>query len=463
MRSFDSNDYRRRVLAVVHSRGGAEHSDPFEIYDIPLDEVDTLDDAAIEARTADVGAFWQRSRDHPRYRGVIIGLLGLHAELVAALATRTARLELRDRVAAARAARDDERFASLDAAVGRLVARFGGLPEDKIVGLRALAASQGIDDPAFTLRIRRHRALPAGSRSSATEASAGAIPAEVLGQVRADLDELGRITGSTPPRSLFDLIGVRPGTGRAEIRAVRDAALVRNRARRPDRRRALLDDLLAAVGALLVDGEPDAYLDALAVTTTERLRPRVAAAVLVEDVLLPVEAAALVAEAEADGLDAARARGVVTALAREHRVLPSPSPWASPPTTSGRPEAAPDRPSAPRTAADELSAASDLRLEHDRLRWTWPAGCTEMMLAWRVDAPPVGAPDSQAQVRKVTNTRYEIDGGVPLPATRPLYVALFGCLRESGRLVVATLAAPGARIRLDPDGPVASASGGASR
>ncbi|ETA03507.1 hypothetical protein CcI156_09840 [Frankia sp. CcI156] len=29
--------------------------------------------------------------------------------------------------------------------------------------------------------------------------------------------------------------------------------------------------------------------------------------------------------------------------------------------------------------------------------------------------------------------------------------------------VVATLAAPGARIRLDPDGPVASASGGASR
>jgi len=739
MRAFDSDDYRRRVLAVIHRRGGAEHSDPFEIYDIPLDEVDILDDAAVRDRVAEVWAFWQRGRDHPRYRGVIIGLLERHSELSTALGDRTSRLALRDRVAAARSARDDERFAALDAAASRLVARFGGLPADRLDGLRAWAATQGIDEAEFAERVRRHRLLPADPAAGPDPRPRGeAISPAVLRQIRADLDELGRITATSPPRSLFELLGVPPGTPRERIRSVRDAALASNRARRPDRRRALLDDLLAAVGTLLVDGDPDAYLDALAAATTERLRPRVAAAVLVEDALLPAEAATLVADAEADGLDPHRAREIVRALAREHGVSPPrlappgravPGPAASGPTASGstasgpvfgrersgrgpgaesgsaatgaraagewraavsraraalragrpveagdhvatarelagetlppiramddeveaviraagaqwsllaplvaagryqqvvpavrrlvetagdvpgpggqlpgellalaesrcqaadrlvasartagtdapyrtelldealalvsdhsealalRAAAAPapptavrvrgsgssvvvswqpsvtsgevryrvvriapdgsaravgvtastsledggaprgttpayevtagvhgvwsvparvdatgraqpavtppsDAPSsdaptrgvsaaAPASAADALAPPSGLTWAQGVLRWTWPAGCTEMMVVCRADAPPEGTADPRAQARKVTNTRYEIDGGATVPPQRPLHVALFACVRLDGRLAVATSA--GARLRI---------------
>ncbi|ONH60377.1 hypothetical protein CcI49_12970 [Frankia sp. CcI49] len=323
MLPFDSNDYRSRVLAAVHARGGAEQSDPFEIYDIPIEEAARLGDAEVRARIDEVWAFWQRSRDHPRYRGVIIALLGLHGELSAALRTTAARTELAGRVTAARTARDGERFAELDAAVRRLVSRFGGLPEDKIAGLRALAATHGIDDAAFELRIRRHRRLPAGTAERATATSARRpVSAEVIRQVRADLDELGRIVGTTPPRSLFDLLGVTPESSREEIRAVRDAAAARNRERRPDRRRALLDDLLTAARALLVDGDPEAYLDALVEPVKAVLRPRVATAVLIEDRLLATAAAEFVAQAVAEGLDQGRARAVVADLAREHGVEP---------------------------------------------------------------------------------------------------------------------------------------------
>ncbi|ABW10647.1 conserved hypothetical protein [Parafrankia sp. EAN1pec] len=321
MLPFDSNDYRRRVLAAVHARGGAEQSDPFELYDIPIEEVPRLSDEQVRARVDAVWAFWQRSRDHPRYRGVIIALLGLHDELSAALATAASRTELAARVGAAREARDGERFAELDAAVRRLVSRFGGLPEDKLAGLRALAAAHGVDDAAFALRTRRYRVLPAGTPERADATSTRRpVPAEVIRQVRADLDELGRIAGVTPPRSLFDLLGIAPGASREEIRAVRDAAAARNRERRPDRRRALLDDLLTAVRALLVDGDPEAYLDALVEPVKIVLRPRVATAVLIEDRLLPSAAAELVVAAETEGLDPGRARAVVADLAREHGV-----------------------------------------------------------------------------------------------------------------------------------------------
>jgi hypothetical protein len=664
---FDPGDYRRRVLAGVHARGGADDSDPFEIYDIPLDDVEALTDAEVAARLRQVWAFWQKSRDHPRYRGVVLSMLAVHAELSGLLADRASRLALRDRVAAARAAREDERFAEVDAAVARLVERFGGLPEDKVAGLTALAAARGIDADALARRTRRYRRLPAGAPERA--AARREVPAHVLRQVRADLDELGRITGTPAPASLYELLGAPPGAGAAELRRRRDDMAADNRARRPDRRRALVDDLLAAAGALLIDGDQRAYLDALAAAAADRLRPRVAAAVLVEDRLLPEHYAAFVAEAAAAGCDPARARAVVDALAREHgveppaagaattgtgtgttagtgtartrqaygagagsggagagrqrpgdgygghsgydghddptwppraRSAPGPASAAGPAQAggdwraalslaraalrAGRPveasghvasarelagetlppiraigdeaeaairaasgawerivavlaedrhaealrlaeeaariaadvpgpggrlvaevlhacrerlteadalvararaaaapaqrdalvaqalrlvadhaearamlaEAVADVAAPPRSAADVIRPATDMRIDRGMLCWTWPDGCTEMMVVWRRDAPPLAADDAAGQGRrKVTNTRYELDHGVRLPAERPLHVAVFACLRERGRLVVASTAAPSARLVLvgaaDPD------------
>jgi hypothetical protein len=119
----------------------------------------------------------------------------------------------------------------------RLVERLGGVPADKVEGLRGLAAAAGIDDAAFEARLCRHRQLGSGPGTGDA----------VLRQVRDGLEELGRIEGARVP-SLHAFLELPPTADRATVRRRRDALLVLNRQRRPDRRRALVDDLLAAVG-----------------------------------------------------------------------------------------------------------------------------------------------------------------------------------------------------------------------
>lgn len=104
-----------------------------------------------------------------------------------------------------------------------------------------------------------------------------------------------------------------------------------------------------------------------------------------------------------------------------------------------------------RTPADDLAPARDLTVVAGKLQWTWPDGCTEMIVTWRPDAPPIAANDPVAGFRKVTNTRYELDNGLALPSARPLHVAIFACLRDRvGTLIVASIAAPPARRLLVP-------------
>jgi hypothetical protein len=86
----------------------------------------------------------------------------------------------------------------------------------------------------------------------------------------------------------------------------------------------------------------------------------------------------------------------------------------------------------------ELPPVTGLHAADGVLRWDWPTGCTEVTVAWRTDAPPDAASDPAAGSRKVTNTRYTIDGGFALPPDRPLHVAVFACTRIGGALAVAT-------------------------
>ncbi|MGX5657031.1 hypothetical protein ACWKWC_19820, partial [Geodermatophilus nigrescens] len=92
-----------------------------------------------------------------------------------------------------------------------------------------------------------------------------------------------------------------------------------------------------------------------------------------------------------------------------------------------------------------LPPVSGAAVDGDRLRWTWPEGCTEVVAVVRPDAPPQGPDDGTR--RKVTNTRYEIDGGLPLPDGGG-HVALFPCTRVGGRLLVGGEAPADARVRL---------------
>ncbi|MGI8535341.1 MAG: Ig-like domain repeat protein, partial [Mycobacteriales bacterium] len=335
---FDSNDYRKRVLAAVDARGGPQASDPFECYDLPLEHAEQLEDAVIGAQVDAVWAFWQKSRDHPKYRGLVTALLSAHDQVAPLLRSRDSRGYLAEDARRSRALREQGRSAELDAAIERLVERFGGLPRGKLDGLRRLAAAAGLDGPGTESRLSRHRLL-----DDVAAAGTAAVPAAVYRQVRGDLDELGRLLGDTPPASLYDLIGLPPGASAQEVRAEREVAAARNRELRPDRRRALVDDLLAAVTTLLVEGDPEAYLDSVAEDVTTRLRPRVAAAILVEDELTVEDHGHLLAVAEAAGLDRVRAVRVLATLAREAGVRAPQVATAVPPTAAppagGRPTA----------------------------------------------------------------------------------------------------------------------------
>jgi hypothetical protein len=88
----------------------------------------------------------------------------------------------------------------------------------------------------------------------------------------------------------------------------------------------------------------------------------------------------------------------------------------------------------------ELPAVTDLARSGSMLTWTWPAGVTEVQVVWRSGAEPDGPDDPAAQRRKITNTRYELDGGVAAPPGEDLHVAVFSCTRVASTLITSTAA-----------------------
>ena len=331
LRPFDPNDYRKRVLAVVEKRGGPDASDPFELYDLP--PVDDLDDAAVAERIAEVWAAWQRQRDHPKYR-VLVGLLvQQHAERSVELLDAGRRRVAAARVRAQREQRDSARYELLDAAISRLVQRHRGIPADKVEGLYEVGALAGLSRAEVDVRLRRHRVLAAGS-----PAGQPGIGPERRRQVRALLDEFGRITGDPAPPTLLALLGLGPDATAEQVRTMAGAWRSRARELPPERLRAVVDELLVHVSELIEPGREavDAYLEAVAADVAEHLRPRVRAAVLVEDRLVAEDRAHLLEEALELGLDRGRAAAVIAALAEELGVgvdapaPPRPLKWEEP-------------------------------------------------------------------------------------------------------------------------------------
>ncbi|WP_214406898.1 hypothetical protein, partial [Pseudonocardia lacus] len=312
---FDPNDYRKRVLATVEKRGGPDASDPFELYDLPV--ADDLDDAAVLARIEEVWGFWQRQRDHPKYR-VLVGLLvAAHEQRSAELRDAGRRRMAAIRVRHQREQRESERFALLDAAISRLVGRHGGVPRDKVEGLHDVGKLAGLERAEVEVRLRRHRLLAPVAAPAAPEPDR--ISPDRRRQIRSLLDELGRLTDGAPPPTLLAMLGVGPDAGAAEVRTLAAAWRARARELPPDRLRAVVDELMVHVAELIEPGDEavSAYLDAVTADVTEHLRPRVRAAVLVEDRLVDEDHAHLLDEAVELGLDRERARAVLVALAAE--------------------------------------------------------------------------------------------------------------------------------------------------
>ncbi|MEV2219732.1 Ig-like domain repeat protein [Nocardia vinacea] len=337
MQAFDPNDYRKRVLADVERRGGLEESDPFELYDIPLDETESLSDAEIAARVEEVWGFWQRQRDHPKYR-VLVGLLvDAHPKLSRVLLDSAVRRAEAARIREMRERRDADRYEMLDAAISRLVQRHGGVPAGKVPGLEEIGAMGGLSAAEVATRLRRHRII------EDAPAPAGVLTDQRRQQIRQLLSEWERLIDGEPTPTLFALLRVDPAKAgqTQEIRLRAEALRARSRELPPGRIRVVLDELLIHIHDLLESGEATLreYLRAVAEDVAKELRPKVRAAVLVEDELVGDDFRYLLDEAMRLGLDRADATRVLTEIAAELGARVTNSPPTTPPQPISQPPA----------------------------------------------------------------------------------------------------------------------------
>jgi hypothetical protein len=385
MAEFDGNGYRKRVLAAVERRGGPAASDPFELYDLP--PVDGLVEHEVAARVQEVWAFWQRQRDHPKYRVLVGQLVAGHAERSAELLDPGRRRIAAARVRAQREQRGAERYALLDAAVSRLVDRHGAVPRDKVDGLHEVGALAGLTRDEVSTRLRRHR-----MSGPTRDADPAVIGVDRRRQVRTLLDEFGRLAAVPAPPTLLALLEL-PTSGSAEQIAARAAAW-RSRARElpPGRLRAVVDELLVHVAELLEPGRAavETYLTAVAADVADHLRPRVRAAVLVEDRLVAEDHQQLLDEAVERGLDRGRAEDLLAAVAAElgaaveTTVPPAPPAPAPPVPAAGRPD----------RGWDEL-----LRAARAELRAGRPAAAARLV----AEAEALAGTDGRTQVRALAD------------------------------------------------------------
>ncbi|MET8651094.1 Ig-like domain repeat protein [Nocardia aurea] len=316
MDAFNPNDYRKRVLAAVERRGGPEQSDSFELYDIPLDDAETLGDAEVAARVEEVWGFWQRQRDHPKYR-VLVGLLvddhDRRSELLLNASSRRAEAT---RVRLVREQRDAGRYEMLDIAVSRLVQRHGGIPASKVAGLEEIGAMGGLDAAEVAARLRRHKIL--SDQPQVAPAPSATLTEQRRKQIRQLLSEWDRLLEGQPAPTLFALLGLDPtdAAHTEEIRLRAEALRARSRELPPGRIRVVLDELLVHVQDLLEGGGPEVreYVRSIIDDVTTELRPKVRAAVLVEDQLVGEDYQFLLEEAMELGLDRAEAIRVLTDL-----------------------------------------------------------------------------------------------------------------------------------------------------
>ncbi|WP_336670575.1 hypothetical protein [Tsukamurella sp. USMM236] len=364
MPPFDPNGYRKRVLADVARRGGPENADAFELYDLPLDHAAALTDAEVAARLDEVWGFWQRQRDHPKYRTLVARLVDEHEQRSAPLRSAASRASEAARVRAEREERDAARYEILDTAIARLVERHGGVPAEKVPGLEEIGALGGLTAAEVATRLRRHRVLP----GTAPAPEPAGLTAQRRAQIRALLTEWSELCGEPVP-TLFALLGlgITDAHDGVEIRERADILHRRAREMRAGRGRAVLDELGVHVREVLTAGGPlaDAYARAVVEDATEALRPKVRAAILIEDRLIGPDYEYLATEGEEQGLDRATAERVLAELAAEYGGGVGHAPPAStpartaPPTTSPRsaPTAAPAPASGPRAWEAPLKAA----------------------------------------------------------------------------------------------------------
>ncbi|WP_078111704.1 hypothetical protein [Gordonia sp. IITR100] len=411
MEPFVGNDYRKRVLAAVEKRGGPSESDSFELYDLPIEEAERLDDAAVAARLDEVWAFWQKQRDHPKYRILVARLVAEHDERSAPLRHKTGRIAEARAVSTRRELRDQQRFELLDNAIARLNERYGGIPRSKRAGLDEIGAMGGLDPAEIDTRLRRHRIVDDAPPASAEPAPPRvSLSAQQRGQIADLLAEFDRLRDGDPTPTLLTLLHL--DTDAAADRGVIEsrAVALNERARElaAGRFRAVLDELLVHVHDVLLSDPVLAqeYRQSVVDAVTDHLRPRVRAAVLVEDELGAQDHEFLLDEARTRGLGTRDARTVIAGLAAEFGAAVSPP--AGPPPSAESPPPSAEPPTPP---AEPVEVPPPKRLWENDLRAARAAlrdGLPVRARAAIADAR-AGAGDDAAALRQIAAVADEVE------------------------------------------------------
>ncbi len=309
MSGFDGNRYRKDVLKPLLAQGDFEVSDPFTV--LGLDP--SVDDAAlIRDRVGEVVAFWRKEQSSPRYKGLVAALLDQQDAISAELLDPGRRAAARSRVQGRSEEAEREALARVDELLDALERRHGAIPRDRLDRLRSLAAREGITEAQVDARLA-HRTVVDADAGPRVEP----IPVGQRTQVTTLLAELERLDPDhVTPRTLYDFLGLPAGAPAAEVSARRDAIDGRNRQRRHDRLRTVVDELLALTETLLVRGDPARYLAGVEADVRDVLGPAIETAVLLEDRVSAAESERLTREAVSAGLDPATARGLVVEVAR---------------------------------------------------------------------------------------------------------------------------------------------------
>jgi hypothetical protein len=323
MQPFVGNDYRKRVLAAVERRGGVDASDSFELYDLPLEQAADLTDDAVRMRLDEVWAFWQKHRDHPKYRVLVEQLVAEHPQRSAPLRESASRIAEARMITDRRRRRDEDRYALLDNAIERLIGRYGGIPTSKRGGLDEIGAMGGLSADEVATRVRRHRVIddsPAAPPET-TAPAAPALSAHRLAQITELLAEFSRRGSGPASHTLLAVLGLDTDDAANLTEITLRAEALQSRARElpAGRMRALIDELLITINEVLLGGPAlaDAYLASVRESVGAHLRPRIRAAILVEDRLHPDDRQYMLEEARDLGLGTRDARRLIDEITRE--------------------------------------------------------------------------------------------------------------------------------------------------
>lgn len=266
--ALDTNAYRKNVLARLLVEPGLadpQTGDPFLVCAVDPD----ADDATAAKQLDNVIAFWNKERNHPRYRGLAAQLVGRRAEYESILLNGNARKAAAERVRNARESAQADGLAVLDELANRLTRGQGGIPQSKLDTLRRIAEHHDVDGATFTSWTGRHQVVDDTDAQPWDDA--------VRKQVRRSLDELATLEHHRPGfPTLYSLLNLENSASIAAIRQAADELSQINAGARRDRRKTLLGDLLATIKTrLLTDDGPTRYAASLRADARDLIRPEV--------------------------------------------------------------------------------------------------------------------------------------------------------------------------------------------